>query len=117
MAVNPVRITLVPKGADADTAAARQCVLDLKLDTEKGSSTGPFPAFGRIGDFRKPETLIPFTLMMDGRLDTGAYATDAQRQSKLDIRNAPLSEGAEIALIDGAKTETFVVQSIANLLD
>jgi len=117
MAVDPVRITLVPKGVDADTAAARQFVLDLKLDTEKGTSTGPFPAFGRIGDFRKPETLIPFTLMMDNRLDTGAYATDAQRQARLEIRNAPLAEGGEIALVDGDGSETFVIQSIARLLD
>ena len=117
MAVDPVRITLVPKGADAETAAARQVVLDLKLDTEKGTSSGPFPAFGRIGDFRKPETLIPFTLMMDNRLDTGAYATDAQRQAKLEIRGAPLVVDGEVALVDGDKSETFVIQSIAKLLD
>ena len=55
--------------------------------------------------------------MMDGRLDTGAYASDAQRQAKLEIRNAPLSDGAEIALVDEDKSETFVVQSIVNLLD
>lgn len=115
MAAELVRITLVPKGADADTAAARQFVLDLKLDSEKGTSTGPFPAFGRIGDFRKPETLIPFTLMMDNRLDTGAYASDAQRQAKLEIRAAPLVEGGEVALVDGDKSEAFVIQSIAQL--
>lgn len=117
MAVDPVRITLVPKGADADTAAARQIVLDLRLDTDKGSSNGPFPAFGRIGDFRRPETLYPFTLMMDGRLDMGAYASDAQREAKLEIRSAALEQGGEVTLVDGQTSEIFVIQSIARLLD
>jgi len=117
MAIDPVRIVLVPRGADADTAAARQFVLDLRLDTETGVSNGPFPAFGRIGDFRKPETLIPFTLMMDGRLDTGAYASDAQRQDKLDIRGAALSVGGEVALVSGDGSEAFVIQSITRLLE
>ncbi|MBT2188408.1 hypothetical protein [Sphingobium nicotianae] len=117
MAIDPVRVTLVPRGADADTAAARQIILDLKLDTEKGTSSGPFPAFGRIGDFRKNETLFPFTLMMDGRLDMGAYASDAERQSKLDIRGAKLAVGGEVVLTDGDASETFVISAIAKLLD
>lgn len=117
MAFDPVRIVLVPRGADAETAAARQFVLDLRLDTEKGTSSGPFPAFGRIGDFRKPETLYPFTLMMDGRLDTGAHARDEARQARLEIRDAPLVEGGEVALTDGERSETFVIQSVTRLLD
>lgn len=117
MAIDPVRVVLVPKDADADTAAARQFVLDLRLDTEKGTSNGPFPAFGRIGDFRNPETLYPFTLMMDGRLDMGAYASDAQRQDKLDIRGATLELGGEVALLSGDASETFVIQSMTRLLD
>jgi len=117
MAIDPVRVVLVPKDTDADTAAARQIVLDLRLDTEKGSSNGPFPAFGRIGDFRKPETLFPFTLMMDGRLDMGAHASDAQRQDKLDIRGATLEVGGDVPLISGDASEPFVIQSITRLLD
>ncbi len=117
MAIDPVRVTLTPKGADADTAAARQIILDLKLDSETGTSSGPFPAFGRIGDFRKNETLFPFTLMMDGRLDMGAYASDAQRQDKLDIRGAKLEVGGDVALVKGDASETFVISAITRLLD
>ena len=117
MAIDPIRVTLIPKGADADEAAARQIILDLKLDSDTGTSKGPFPAFGRIGDFRKNETLFPFTLMMDGRLDMGAYASDAQRQDKLDIRGATLEVGGEVALVKGDASETFVISAIAKLLD
>ncbi len=107
-----VRIVLLPQDKNAD----RQFVLDLKLNPETGISDGPFPAWGRVGDYKKNETLFPFTLMMDGRLDYGAYATDAQRQAVLDIRKAKLVQGGEIALRNGDKTETFVIASVTPLV-
>ncbi|MEJ0022313.1 MAG: hypothetical protein WDN76_01905 [Alphaproteobacteria bacterium] len=107
-----VRVVLLPQDKNGD----RQFVLDLKLNPETQVSDGPFPAWGRVGDYKKNETLFPFTLMMDGRLDYGAYATDAQRQAVLDIRKAKLVQGGEIALRNGDKTETFVIASVTPLV-
>jgi len=109
-----VRVTLLPKDADGDAAADRQIVIDMAVDAA-GSAIGPFPAFGRIGDFRKPETLYPFTLMMDGRIDTGAYAGDEARQGKLAIRSTPMTIGAEVAHGTGDRTETFVIATVTSL--
>jgi hypothetical protein len=106
-----VRVVLFPQDKNAD----RQIILDLKLNPETGVSDGPFPAWGRVGDFKKNETLFPFTLMMDGRMDTGAYATDAQRQVFLDIRKAKLEKGGEVVRRDGDKSETFVIETITPL--
>ncbi len=54
--------------------------------------------------------------MMDGRLDYGAYATDAQRQDKLDIRTAKLVEGGEIAYLRGGESEAYVIKTLTSLL-
>lgn len=115
MSLDPVRVVIVPEGADADSVASRQIMLDLLLDTETGATNGPFPAFGRIGDFRRPETLYPFTLMMDGRVDLGAHANDAQRQQRLEVRDAQLKEGTCVALDNGETRTRFVIQSVARL--
>ncbi|MBN8817845.1 MAG: hypothetical protein J0I80_03860 [Sphingomonas sp.] len=115
MSLDPVRLVIVPEGGDSDSAAAHQIMLDLLLDTETGASNGPFPAFGRIGDFRRPETLYPFTLMMDGRVDLGAHANDAQRQHRLEVRDTQLREGTCIALDNGETRTPFVIQSVTRL--
>jgi hypothetical protein len=107
-----VRVVLFPQDKNAD----RQIILDLKLNPDTGVSDGPFPAWGRVGDFKKNETLIPFTLMMDGRMDTGVYAGDAKRQAFLDIRKAKLEVGAKIALRDGDKSEDFVIETITTVI-
>lgn len=115
MAIDPVRIVLVTAEAGEDEQAARQIVLDLCRDDSTGSSSGPFPAFGRIGDFRRPETLFPFTLMMDGRLDMGAHASEAARQDRLDIRGARLAVGETVTLT-GADGETAcLIRSVTAL--
>lgn len=108
-----VRVTLFPKVAE--DAGARQIVLDLAIDAS-GSVAGPFPAFGRIGDFKRPETLYPFALMGDGRVDFGAHAGDDMRQDRLAIRSAVLAPGAEVAWNTPDRAETFVVDTIAPLL-
>jgi len=107
-----MRIVLVPVGTDHMTAEAVQIMIDLAIDGA-GLNSGPFPAFGRIGDFRRPETLYPFTLMGDGRLDMGAHASDRQRQDRLDIRGASLACGLRVALtgIEGARI--YEVRSMA----
>ena len=116
MANDIVRVVLMPKDADADTAGDRQIILDLKIDSDTNTSTGPFPAFGRVGDFRKPDTLYSFTLMGDGRMDYGAYASDAQRQDKLEIRTAPLSVGGEVSYKVGDASHAYTVASLTPLL-
>jgi hypothetical protein len=110
-----VRVTLKPQGASEEEGNARQLVLDLVMDPETKVSTGPFPAFGRAGDFRKPETLIPFTLMMDGRLDTGAYASDAQRQDVLAIRTATLAEGTLVERSGADGVDVFEIVNVVGL--
>ena len=117
MAVNEiVRVVLTPKGADADSAADRQIVLDMKIDPDTQLSTGPYPAFGRIGDFRKPETLYPFALMFDGRLDFGAYATDGQPVHKIDIRAAKIAVGQEVAYHMGDDSAPYGIDMVTALL-
>ena len=108
-----MRVILFPK-ADED-AGARQIVLDLAIDAS-GSVVGPFPAFGRVGDFKRPETLYPFALMGDGRVDFGAYAGDSARQDRLAIRSAVLAPGTEIIWSANDRAETFVVDTIGSLV-
>lgn len=107
-----VRVTLFPQGAE--DATDRQIALDLTIDAG-GAAVGPFPAFGRIGDFKRPQTLFPFTLMGDGRLDYGAHAGPAPTQDKLAIRNAVLVPGAEILRTLGDRSEAFVIATVTSL--
>lgn len=107
-----VRVVLVPRGAE--DASDRQIMLDLTIDAG-GAAVGPFPAFGRIGDFKRPETLFPFTLMGDGRLDYGAHAGDVAMPDKLAIRNAVLAPGAEILRTAGDRSEAFVIATVTSL--
>lgn len=107
-----VRVTLVPQGEEE--ATDRQIVLDLTIDA-RGVAVGPFPAFGRIGDFRRPGTLFLFTLMGDGRLDYGAHAGDVSTQDKLAIRNEVLAPGAEILRTAGDRSEAFVIATVTSL--
>lgn len=116
MAVQAMRLVLKPAGADETTAEDKQIVLDLCVDEVTNVSTGPFPAWGRVGDFRKPETLVPFTLMMDGRMDTGAYASDAQRQDFLDIRNAELGTGKTVMLRSGEDASEYEITRLTPLI-
>lgn len=111
-----LRVTLVPLDAGADTAEARQIILDLAVDDETNISTGPYPAFGRVGDFHRPDTLYPFTLMGDGRMDFGAYASDAQRQAKLQIRAARLVQDETIACDDAGVTTQYRISAITALI-
>jgi hypothetical protein len=106
-----MRVLLLPQDGDVE---ARQIVIDMQVDAS-GKATGPFPAFGRIGDFKRPETLQPFALMFDGRMDLGAYAPDHARQAILEIRNATLVPGAEIARVASGR-ETYVVSTLTDLL-
>ncbi len=108
-----VRVVLYPKGGQGAAASERQIVLDLAIDAG-GWAVGPFPAFGRIGDFKRPETIHPFTLMGDGRLDYGAHAGDAA-QDKLAIRGMTLVPEAEIVRIAGNHPETFVIATVTSL--
>ena len=110
-----VRVVLVPKDADAEAAANQQIILDLARDPGTNESPGPFPAFGRVGDFNKPETLYPFTLMKDGRMDYGSYATEEQRQDMFDVRTARLVVGEEVAYRTGGGSHTYVVTSVTPL--
>jgi len=107
-----MRIVLVPVGADQTMAEDAQIMIDLAIDGA-GLNSGPFPAFGRIGDFRRPETLYPFTLMGDGRMDLGAHASDAQRQDRLDIRGASLACGLQVALTGSEGPRLYEVRTIA----
>lgn len=116
MAGQMMRVVLKPAGVDEDEGNARQLIVDLVLDSETGASSGPFPAFGRIGDFRKNETLVPFTLMMDGRLDLGAHASDAARQDKLAIRSAKLATGESVALTGADGDTSYLVVSVTPLI-
>lgn len=112
-----VRVVLVPQGVDDDAAAARQIIVDMKLDTETGVSAGPFPAFGRVGDFKRPETLYPFTLMMDGRMDFGTYATDEQREDMFELRTARLVAGEEVAYRKGNESQSYVISTVTPLAE
>ena len=109
-----VRVVLLPKGADEESAGDRQIMVDMAIDAA-GSAVGPFPAFGRVGNFKKPATLHPFTLMMDGRIDYGAHADDGANQNKLEIRSTILRPGAEIAQTGAGGAETFVITTVTPL--
>jgi hypothetical protein len=109
-----VRVVLVPK--DADDATDRQIMVDMAIDAG-GSAVGPFPAFGRVGDFKRPNTLYPFTLMGNGRIDYGAYASDGAPQDNLAIRSVVLTPGAEIVRTAGDQAETFVIAAVTSLLN
>ena len=111
-----VRVTLRPLGVSADTANDRQIVLDLKIDRSTRAACGPFPAFGRVGDFRKPDGLYPFTLMFDGRMDYGAHAADAARQDRLDIRGAAVIEGAHIAHHSAGVGLPYAIVSVTDIV-
>ena len=106
-----VRVTLTP--GDGDDDGALQIVIDMKVDGDTRQATGPFPAFGRIGDFKRPETLYPFALMFDGRMDLGALATEAQRQARLDIRTARVVPGETVRATD----HLYVIRTVTPLLD
>jgi len=112
-----VRVTLVPKDVEEVAIGARQIIIDLIADIESRQATGPFPAFGRIGDFKLPETLIPFTLMGDGRIDRGVYAPTGVGADKLMIRGARISVGEEVALIGADKTSVYGISAVTRLLD
>jgi hypothetical protein len=107
-----VRVILFPQGAE--DATDRQIVVDLTIDGA-GAAVGPFPAFGRIGDFKRPGTLFPFTLLGDGRLDYGAHAGDVPTLDKLAIRNAVLAPGAEILRTADDHSEAFVIATVTSL--
>lgn len=109
------RIVLVPAGADEAAQAAGQLILDLRVDRATLRSSGPFPAFGRKGDFRQPDTLFPFTLMADGRLDFGAFAPDNARQDVLAIRQAKIAPGEEIACTGPAGETRYRIVSADSL--
>ncbi|MBC2778547.1 hypothetical protein [Parasphingopyxis marina] len=113
MALQAVRLVLKSAGADGDD---RQIVIDLNRDSETGISAGPFPAFGRVGHFRKAETLYPFTLMGDGRMDYGAHAQDDQRQDRLEVRKAKLTAGEAITCRVGDRADDYLIESVEPLL-
>ena len=99
------RIELVLADADEAAQAAGKLILDLAVDNATLLSSGPFPAFGRKGDFRQPETLQPFTLMAGGRLDFGAFAPAEERADVLNIRHVRVAVEAEV-ICTGASGET-----------
>lgn len=111
-----VRVVLKPDGVSEDEGNARQMVLDMIVDEATQVSTGPFPAFGRSGDYRKPETLYSFTVMMDGRLDMGAYATDEQRQDVLAIRTAKLEAGTLVPCAGPSGDLNYAIVSVTPLI-
>lgn len=105
-----VRVVLNRK----DGISEDQIIVDLLIDGD-GSVVGPFPAFGRVGDFNRPDTLYPFTLMGDGRMDYGAHADDSARHDKLDIRTAKAVAGAEISRATTVRTDLFVIDAVTPL--
>lgn len=106
-----VRIVLLPK--DGTAAGDRQIIVDMLADAG-GVAVGPFPAFGRIGDWTKPETLRPFTLMGDGRLDFGVHAPADASRAMLALRGAALSPGVDIAGTAGPYTIATVTPLVAD---
>ena len=107
------RVTLVLADIDEEAQAAGKLILDLALDVETGFSTGPFPAFGRKGDFRQPDTLLPFTLMADGRLDFGAFAPASERADVLNIRNIRLAQEEDVVCTTVGGDTRYRIVSIA----
>ena len=110
-----VRVVLLPKDAEGESAGDRQIMIDMVIDVA-GSAVGPFPAFGRVGDYKKPETLFPFTLMMDGRVDYGAHTDAGASQGKLGIRSTQLVAGAEVPLTGADGAEIFEIASVTPLV-
>lgn len=106
------RIELVPADVDEAAQAAGKLILDLVIDVETGRSNGPFPAFGREGDYRQPATLLPFTLMADGRLDYGAYAAAYERADVLTIRPVRLAVDADVVCSRAGGDTLYRVLSI-----
>ncbi len=43
MAIDIIRLVLMPAGVDEETANDRQIIIDMKVDTETQVSTGRFP--------------------------------------------------------------------------
>jgi hypothetical protein len=110
--VELVRVVVTPVGADEKAAAELQFILDLKLDPATGKSAGPLPAFGRRGSFNKVESLYPFTLMADGRVDYGAHAPAAARQDNLDIRGRALIVGEPVTFRSAAGEAAYEIKSV-----
>lgn len=106
--VKPVRVLMFVKGVSEDSAPDSQIVIDMVLDSETGASKGPFPAFGRMGNWQKPDTLYPFALMMDDRVDFGTLASDEQNKNVLELRKANLAVGTEVPY----GSQTYVIQSV-----
>lgn len=94
-----------------------QVVLDLIVDVDSKQAVGPFPAFGRIGDFRNPDTVVPFTLMKDGLMDRGSNARPGPKEQTLLIRGARLGVGENISMIVGGNTSSYEIVSLVSLLD
>jgi hypothetical protein len=111
-AVEMVRVVVTPKGADEATEAELQFILDLKVDRATGKSAGPLPAFGRRGSFNKIESLYPFTLMVDGRVDYGAHAGAAARQDNLDIRGRVLAAGEPVTYRSATGEAAYEIKSV-----
>ncbi len=109
-----VRVVLLPTDGEGGSASDRQITIDVLIDAD-GSVIGPFPAFGRVGDFKRPATIYPFTLMGDGRIDYGAHASDAGRQDKLAIRAMQVALGAQIHHMAGDRTEVFSIETVIPL--
>ena len=115
MAIELMRVVLTPAGADDNLAAQLQFILDLQVDSEAQACVGPRPAFGRRGDYTRNDSLYPFTLMADGRLDYGAYAADDGRQDNLDIRGRKIVAGETVALRSAEDRSDYVIKSVTAL--
>jgi len=111
-----VRVTLVPRDAGGTMIDALQIIIDVVADIDTQQAIGPFPAFGRIGDFKQPETLIPFTLMGDGRIDRGVYAPVGASDDKLMIRGARVAVGEKIARVAGDQSSLYEIAGVTRLL-
>lgn len=109
-----MRVVLLPKEAGGAPAGDGQITIDVLAGAD-GTVVGPFPAFGRVGDFKKPDTLYPFTLMGDGRMDFGAHAAEPERHDKLAIRSMPLIPGGEILRLGQDRSEAFVIDTVTPL--
>ena len=115
MAIELVRVVLTPAVADDDLAARLQFILDLQIDAETQACAGPRPAFGRRGDFTRVETLYPFTLMADGRIDYGQYAAPEARQDNLDIRGRTIVVGGSVTYRSAEEHSDYVIKSVTAL--
>ena len=109
------RIVLVPSAGEENERGARQIIIDLLIDRD-GAAVGPFPAFGRVGDYTRPETLFPFALMGNGALAFGAHASVPGSADILAIRSARVIVGAEILRTTNDRAESFVVAEVTPLM-